>query len=629
MASKPTSSKLADSLALQRERLYVSTDGSSTFENDESQAPLPVPSLQRTLNRYLDSVKPFVTENEFAKTEELGRRFENGVGRQLQEQLLKRANDHRNWLEDWWRDVAYLRNRSPLIPLSNMAGAFGLFEFAKNYKGPRSEYAAKGLCHYVNFWHLIRREKLKPQKFRDTPWSMDQFRRAFNTTRIPQEGMDELRTVFMTESEQMDIPTNIIVLSRGHIFSVEMCDAQKQPLTTAEVALSLEKIERFCQREPRGKGVSGLTCQDRDQWAQDRQHLKDISRANAEKLKLIEDALMVCVLDETSPETRTEIMRESIKGRCEDRWADKSLQLIFFKNLTVGSSSDHSPFDGMVPICVSHWAHLSTMIDDLNDQPMGPVRPTNLREPINIDFELDEELEVNIAQARTKYDQLADTIDVFVGEFNVYGKEFLKGSQIHPEAFFQIVIQTAFMRLHERPAPTYCTASTRAFYHGRTETCRSCSQETVDFSRALLAGSKPSELSILLRLAVEKFTLTMLECLNAEGCDRHLMGLAIQAWLELGGDALPELFQDASFEKSGGNGKFKLSTSLNGFTPLIGCVTPMVDDGYGCFYSFDQDNIIVACTAFRSEDHSAERFYRSIVDTLMEMKPLLAQAHRL
>ena len=97
--------------------------------------------------------------------------------------------------------------------------------------------------------------------------------------------MDELVTVFKTEREQIEIPTNIIVLCKGHIFSIEMCDDQKQPLTTAEVAISLEEIEKFCQKAPRGKGVSGLTCQDRDQWSQDRQHLKNLSRRNAEKLR--------------------------------------------------------------------------------------------------------------------------------------------------------------------------------------------------------------------------------------------------------------------------------------------------------------------------------------------------------
>lgn len=96
---------------------------------------------------------------------------------------------------------------------------------------------------------------------------------------------------------------------------------------------------------------------------------------------------MVCVLDEASPANRTDVIAESLKGRCADRWADKGEQVIFFSNLTVGSSSDHTPVDGMVPICLSHWAHLSTLIDDLNQQSMGPVRPANLKEPVYIDFQ--------------------------------------------------------------------------------------------------------------------------------------------------------------------------------------------------------------------------------------------------
>lgn len=39
--------------------------------------------------------------------------------------------------------------------------------------------------------------------------------------------------------------------------------------------------------------------------------------------------------------------------------------------------------------------------------------------------------------------------------------------------------------------------------------------------------------------------------------------------------------------------------------------------------------IIVACTAFQNDGFSAERFYESIKETLMDMKPILTQAHRL
>lgn len=110
-----------------------------------------------------------------------------GQGAHLQNLLLERAKEERNWLDTWWRDVAYLRSRVPLIPQCNMAGTFGLFEFARRYPGPRWEYAAKGLFHYMGFWHLIRTEKLKQQNFRNIPWSMEQFRRAFNTVRVPQQ----------------------------------------------------------------------------------------------------------------------------------------------------------------------------------------------------------------------------------------------------------------------------------------------------------------------------------------------------------------------------------------------------------------------------------------------------------
>lgn len=98
-----------------------------------------------------------------------------------------------------------------------------------------------------------------------------------------------------------------------------------------------------------------------------------------------------------------------------------------------------------------------------------------------------------------------------------------------------------------------------------------------------------AELGSLLTQAVTKFNTTMFECIHAQGCDRHLMGLAILAWLETGGENMPEIFTDPSFELSGGNGKFVLSTSLNGFTPLIGGVVPMVENGYGCFYSFEKE----------------------------------------
>ena len=40
---------------------------------------------------------------------------------------------------------------------------------------------------------------------------------------------------------------------------------------------------------------------------------------------------------------------------------------------------------------------------------------------------------------------------------------------------------------------------------------------------------------------------------------------------------------------SGGDGNFILSTSLLGYRPVLGVTWPMVEDGYGAFYSIEND----------------------------------------
>ena len=69
-----------------------------TFANDETLPDLPVPNLKDTLNQYLDSVKPHVTEDEFLTTTDIVENFEKNEGPILHQRLLERAKTHRNWV---------------------------------------------------------------------------------------------------------------------------------------------------------------------------------------------------------------------------------------------------------------------------------------------------------------------------------------------------------------------------------------------------------------------------------------------------------------------------------------------------------------------------------------------------
>lgn len=47
-----------------------------------------------------------------------------------------------------------------------------------------------------------------------------------------------------------------------------------------------------------------------------------------------------------------------------------------------------------------------------------------------------------------------------------------------------------FFRIHKVPGAHYESAATRKYIHGRTETIRSCSIESVAFARAMLNSKK-------------------------------------------------------------------------------------------------------------------------------------------
>lgn len=110
---------------MRRQHLFVqSDDGPSTFANDDSLPALPLPSLDATLDRYYESLRPFGSADELANSRRIIEEFRTGAGRQLHALVEKRAGEQRNWVERWWEDYAYCTDRTPLLPYANMHGMY-------------------------------------------------------------------------------------------------------------------------------------------------------------------------------------------------------------------------------------------------------------------------------------------------------------------------------------------------------------------------------------------------------------------------------------------------------------------------------------------------------------------------
>lgn len=136
--------------------LYIS-ENETTFQFEDQLPSLPLPPLENTLNKYLDTVRPHVNEEEFAATEALVREFENGQGRELHRKLEEFVATKRNWLEQWWLDCAYLQVRQPLIPFQNMTGVSPPLEFWPAQPGSRVDRASFMMYLGLKFRQIVRK----------------------------------------------------------------------------------------------------------------------------------------------------------------------------------------------------------------------------------------------------------------------------------------------------------------------------------------------------------------------------------------------------------------------------------------------------------------------------------------
>uniref|UniRef100_A0A182NGC9 60S ribosome subunit biogenesis protein NIP7 homolog n=1 Tax=Anopheles dirus TaxID=7168 RepID=A0A182NGC9_9DIPT len=97
--SSKNSSQVIEVASMNRETVYYLPEGSteSTFCYDEDRPRLPLPKLDHTLKRYLESLKPFGTDAELENTKKIIETFRKGVGAKLQAILEEKAAKEKNW----------------------------------------------------------------------------------------------------------------------------------------------------------------------------------------------------------------------------------------------------------------------------------------------------------------------------------------------------------------------------------------------------------------------------------------------------------------------------------------------------------------------------------------------------
>ncbi|CAG5135469.1 unnamed protein product [Candidula unifasciata] len=593
-----------------------------TFQYDNDLLTLPVPDLSNTLRKYLESVRPLVTDAEYKKTELIVQQFAAGDGKGLHEKLQEKAHTTRNWLEQWWEDEAYLKIRLPR-PKINMGSPCPYDDIWQSLPGSQIPRQALVLYYLLKFWDYVRREKYKPLKDgKGRPQCMYQFRRVFNTCNIPGVSRDSLIHYFKTESEGA-CPSHVLVASKGHIFILDTHDEAGQILTPPELQSQLQKIKDRSLALGQAQGVNYFTSEERTRWAEIRSRLIALHPHNYENLEKIQSSVIGVWLEDGNGTDATDLANKGLLGCGDNRWWDKGLSSGMYENGLCISNADHTPAEGVMMVYVTQY--ILAKLRENNGKWQGSENIRSLPEPELLEFVLDDHLRNAVEQAKNNYAILSQCATAEVLKYTRYGKNYCKQIKIHPDVYCQLAMQLAYYTLYGRMAPTYQTAPIKQFYHGRTETMRTCTSEAKAWCIAMQDPSvQNAEKLKLLLAAVKKHSSDFAEACEFRACDRHLLGLLLIAREE--GLPTPELYQDPSFYKSGGGGNFILSTSCLGYSPLVGAVLPMCTNGIGAFYSINEEWLIFNLTTWNEDqDTSSERFAEAVSNALDTLRSITDQ----
>lgn len=576
---------------------------------------LPVPQLDETVARYLESVKPLLSEKEWAAHAELARGFQGAEGRQLQDLLLKRELVQAtgkaypfSYIEADW-DKMYLGGRyeSPI----NVNPSYGLLDETEgNLKGqvPRSAAFVRSM---VKWWHKVKNSELEQDKNQ----CMFGFARQFGTAKIPKPVQDVL--------ESHPKSNHIVVMKGNQFYQLNVLSPDgKQLLSQKALEQQLQHIlDSSAKADHDDLDLSTLTAENRDTWARIREDLVNHHPVNGESLGVIDSALFVLVLEDRSPSDTKERMKISLHGNGQHRWYDK-VQLAVQTDGHLTVNFEHSFSDGTA---WNRWLH--EVWHDTRGTPSGfaPLKElpefTNATKPVKLSWKLSNNLVEDVKKAEEHYAKFSGNLAMEFFKYTNFAKNNCKQWKLSPDGVAQMAFQLAFYQLHGKTPATYESCSTRNFHHGRTETIRSATPAAAEFVQAVGSGQSVEAQRDLLVKAVNRHVEMAKLAQKGLGVDRHLFALSSIA----SDNGIKSEFLTSPERAASSN--FQISSS-NVTTPFLeyfafGAVVP---DGYGVGYLLHSKSINVSLTNFKDSSVTDSTKFKSAIEKSFDTVKALADS---
>jgi carnitine O-palmitoyltransferase 2 len=582
---------------------------------------LPIPSLDKTCQRYLDSQRTLLDNEAFVRTEAIVKKFQCGEGVNLDAILRQndKANKCTSYISDPWFDM-YLKDRRP-VAFTHNPGIALVDDPRPEFSRDTAMRAANLLISALRFHRSLKQNILypdvfhmRPQKtandnfwnrvrwmpgmiatplaylFQAFPLDMSQFSNLLQSTRIPMtNGRDAIQR-FPADTR------HVVILHMGAFYTFDVYDESGNIKDPAYYLASIRAILALPRSQKSGD-IGALTSTDRDSWAAARQRLVDLG--NEESLTAIDSALLVICLDDWQyhEEEQETVVKELCCGsKPENRWFDKSVSMIFSANGLVGINFEHSWGDG---VAVMRFFD-DILADNLKNAFVSADSSKHTDVHITeLCFSLDESVKEAVAKAKQEHQERLDSVEFKAFRREGFGKNDCKKAKVGPDAVMQAAFQIAHLHLNGKFAPTYESCSTAIYRHGRTETVRPLTADMRTCAEAFFKQQcSDSEMLGLLQKCSQTHMEMTKNAAQGQGWDRHLFTLRQMS----GGKG--DLFSDPAYKAIN---HIILSTStLSSANFGVGGFCPVVPNGYGLGYQIKENDLGVCTSVYRELTSSSE-----------------------
>lgn len=518
---------------------------------------LPIPPLAQTLDQYLDTVRPLLSDEQNEETQRVVDSFRES-GAHLQDELILCDEDQvsrgSSWLSTLWFDT-YMRERRPLTQSTNVA--FEL-EWPFNTLGATgaAEFTERLTSVYLKYLRGEWETEFSP---RGASLTNDQWRLLTGGIRVRRRKKDRFE-----DGAEGAAGRHIVALRHGHAFVVPVSDDSGAPLTGTTLAKALGQVVHA----PDGSGdftlLSHLDAADAVKASDEL--WKDPHNRTVQKA--LKDALFVLDLSDNPTGHGIAAALKDLAFGVTATYALKPASFQFgLDDGFAGVNLEHSTLDGATLQSLVVKAQEAT--PDPDPSPLTSVSVSPL------EWQMDKKLRRWIEKRAEKVVHAArgfhvDIIDV---PFQVAADV-----RYSADAAMQWVLLYASLATWGTVRSTYEAVDMREFQAGRTESFRPHTQSAIDFVSALIEGNATWE---QYEAAARAHSQQVKNAKTGDGIERHLYGLQEMA-RSTGED--PEFFTDAGYKALTKN--FFSTTSLGVPKGIIRMAfAPAVKNGVGVNYT--------------------------------------------